>query len=219
MDLKVFITPGESICSECGEQLGRHAWITLIEDKGAFCPSCANLDHLILLPSGDAALTRRGSKYSTLLAVVLQWRWTRKRYERQGLPIEKSALQRAEQECLNDAEVRARRREREAGRRAELDQEYVMRFAARVRELFPHCPAGREQVIAEHACQKYSGRVGHSTGAKSLDEEFIRLVVIAHICDAETNYDEFLVQGMERREARGAVQNEIDKVLMRWQAI
>lgn len=25
MDLKVFITAGESVCSECGEQLGRHA--------------------------------------------------------------------------------------------------------------------------------------------------------------------------------------------------
>lgn len=219
MDLKVFITTGESVCSECGEQLGRHAWITLIEDKGALCLSCADMDHLVFLPSGDAALTRRGSKYSTLSAVVLQWSRARKRYERQGLLIEESALQRAEQECLDDTEVRARRREREAERRAEMDQEYTSRFAERVRELFPNCPTGREQVIAEHACQKYSGRVGRSAGAKNLDEEFIRLAVIAHIRHAETNYDEFLAQGMERREARGAVQNEIDKVLMRWKEI
>lgn len=177
------------------------------------------MDHLVFLPSGDAALTRRGSKYSTLSAVVLQWSRTRKRYERQGLLIEESALQRAEQECLDDTEVRARRREREAERRAEMDQEYTSRFAERVRELFPNCPTGREQVIAEHACQKYSGRVGRSAGAKILDEEFIRLAVIAHIRHAETNYDEFLAQGMERREARGAVQNEIDKVLMRWKEI
>jgi hypothetical protein len=27
-DLKVFITTGESSCSECGENLGRKAWIT-----------------------------------------------------------------------------------------------------------------------------------------------------------------------------------------------
>jgi hypothetical protein len=94
-----------------------------------------------------------------------------------------------------------------------------MRFAARVRELFPNCPAGRERVIAEHACQKYSGRVGRAAGAKSLNEGFIRLAVIAHIRHAETNYDEFLVQGMERREARGAVQDKIDQVLMRWKAI
>jgi hypothetical protein len=43
--------------------------------------------------------------------------------------------------------------------------------------------------------------------------------VIAHIRHAETNYDEFLAQGMERREARGEVQDEIDQVLARWQAV
>jgi hypothetical protein len=189
MDLKVFITTGQSVCSECGEELGRHAWITLVQDKGALCLSCADMDHLIFLPSGDAALTRRAGKYSTLSAVVLKWSRARKRYERQGLLVEEPALQRAEEECLADAEVRARRREREAERRAELDQEYVTRFAARVRELFPNCPSGHEQVIAEHACQKYSGRVGRSAGAKSLDEGFIRLAVIAHIRHAETKYD------------------------------
>ena len=71
MDLKVFITLQNAMCSECGEELGTHAWITLLENKGALCLSCADLDHLIFLPSGDAALTRRASKYSTLSAVVL----------------------------------------------------------------------------------------------------------------------------------------------------
>ena len=219
MDLKVFITTGESVCSECGEELGRHAWITLVEGQGAVCLTCADMDHLIFLPSGNAALTRRAGKYSTLSAVVLKWSRARKRYERQGLLVEEAALQRAEKECLADEEIRARRREREAERRAELDHEYVMRFAARVRESFPNCPAGREQVIAEHACQKYSGRVGRSAGAKNLDEEFIRLAVIAHIRHAETNYDEFVAQGMERREARSEVQDEIDQVLARWKAV
>ena len=219
MDLKVFITTGESVCNECGEELGRHAWITLVEGQGAVCLTCADMDHLIFLPSGNAALTRRAGKYSTLSAVVLQWSRARKRYERQGLLVEEAALQRAEQECLADEEIRARRREREAERRAEMDHEYVMRFAARVRELFPNCAAGREQVIAEHACQKYSGRVGRSAGAKNLDEEFIRLAVIAHIRHAETNYDEFLAQGMERRAARSEVQDEIDQVLARWKAV
>ena len=216
MDLKVFITTGESVCSECGEELGRHAWITLVEGKGALCLSCADMDHLIFLPSGDAALTRRAGKYSTLSAIVLQWSRARKRYERQGLLGEELALQRAEQECLADGEIRARRREREAERRAELDQEYVVRFAKRIRELFPHCPVGREQVIAEHACQKYSGRVGRSAGAKRLDEEFTRLAVIAHVRHSETNYDELLSRGMDRWLAREAVADEIDKILNDW---
>jgi hypothetical protein len=104
------------------------------------------MDYLIFLPSVDAALSRRARKHSTLSAVVLQWSRARKRYERQGLLVEEDALQRVEKECLIDEEIRVRRREREAERRAELDQGYVMRFTARVRELSPNCPAGREQV-------------------------------------------------------------------------
>ncbi len=54
MDLKVFISHQDSICAECGKQLGHHAWITLAEGKGALCLSCADLDHLIFLPTGDS---------------------------------------------------------------------------------------------------------------------------------------------------------------------
>jgi len=216
MDLKVFITNRDSTCDECGEHLGHHAWITLVEDKGALCLSCADLDHLVFLPSGDAALTRRSDKYSTLSAVVLKWSRVRKHYERQGLLVEEAALQRAEQECLDDADVRARRSEREAERRAEIDQEYVQHFAARVRELFPNCPDGRERVIAEHACQKYSGRVGRSAQAKNLDNEAILLAVIAHIRHAETKYDELMAGGMDRWSARNEVEDEIDQVLVSW---
>jgi hypothetical protein len=216
MDLKVFITTRESVCDECGEQLGHHAWITLVEGKGALCLSCADLDHLVFLPSGNAALTRRAGKYSTLSAVVLKWSRARKHYERQGLLVEEVALQRAEEECLADEDIRARRREREAERRVELDQEYIQRFAARVRESFPNCPTGREYIIAEYACQKYSGRVGRSASAKLLDEDAVRLAVVAHIRHTETNYDEFLSRGMERWEARNKVADDMDIVLERW---
>lgn len=216
MDLKVFIVKRDTTCAECGSELGRSSWITLVEEKGALCLSCADLNHLIFLARGDAALTRRAHKYSTLSAVVLEWSLARKRYERQGLLVQEQALQRAEQECLADSEVRARRREREAERRAELDQQYVMRFADRVREQFPNSPPGVEQVIAEQACQKYSGRVGRSAAAKNLDREAIHLAVIAHIRHNETNYDELLAKGYERWEARDRVKFDIDEVLERW---
>jgi hypothetical protein len=217
-ELKVFITTGDSSCSECGEQLGRHAWITLVEGQGALCLACADLDHLVFLPSGEAALTRRARKHSTLSAVVLKWSRARKRYERQGLLVEEQAIEQAEQECLADGEVRARRREREAARRAELDQEFASRFAARVRELFPHCPAGRETIIAEHACQKYGGRVGRSAAAKALDEQAVRLAVIAHVRHVETDYDALLTQGYERSEARTQVHDAVARILARWEA-
>jgi hypothetical protein len=216
MDLKVFITTHEAACSECGEELGQHAWITLMEGKSPVCLDCADLGHLVFLPSGDAALTRRAGKYSTLSAVVLRWSRARKRYERQGLLVEEAGLPRAEQECLADADARERRREREAERRAELDQEYVARLAGRVRALFPGCPEGREKEIAEHACLKYSGRVGRSASAKDLDEEAVRLAVIAHIRHTETGYDQLLGQGTERWQAREEVHDDISQVLERW---
>ncbi len=106
-DLKVFISTSDSLCDECREDLGRRAWITLTQDQGALCLACADLDHLVFLPSGDAALTRRARKHSTLAAVVLKWSRARKRYERQGLLVEEQALEEAERECLADSESRA----------------------------------------------------------------------------------------------------------------
>jgi len=215
-DLTVFISSRDSVCDECGEELGRKAWITLTENKEALCLSCADLDHLLFLPAGDAALTRRSRKHSTLVAVVLKWSRARKRYERQGLLVEAKALAQAEQECLADSEARARRREREAARRAELDERYVAGFAQRIREMYPGCPPGREGVIAEHACRKYSGRVGRSAAAKSLDEKAIRLAVIAHIRHVETDYDALLAGGYDRQEARAQVESAVRRALARW---
>lgn len=216
MEQTVFITRREATCCECKEDLGRSAWITLVEDKGAVCLACADLDHLVFLPSGDAALTRRARKHSTLSAVVLEWSRTRKRYERQGLLVEAKALELAEEECLADSQVRERRRAREAERRAELDQQYVTEFAKRVRQMFPGCPEGREMVIAEHACRKYSGRVGRSAAAKSFDPEAIRLAVSAHVRHYETNYDDLLAKGWERWAARDEVKHQVADVLNKW---
>jgi hypothetical protein len=35
---------------------------------------------------------------------------------------------------------------------------------------------------------KYSGQVGRSAGAKSFEEEMVRLAVMAHVRHRETNY-------------------------------
>lgn len=217
-ELKVFISNRESTCGECGELLGSKAWITLAGEKGALCLACADLDHLIFLPSGDVALTRRARKHSILSAVVLKWSRARKRYERQGLLVEAQGLEKAEEECLADSDVRERRREREAARREVCDRQYMAQFAARVRALFPGCPRGREREIAEHACLKYSGRVGRSASAKALDEEAVLFAVIAHVRHRETKYDELLARGYDRWEARAVVEEAVRQVLQRWEA-
>lgn len=77
-----------------------------------------------------------------------------------------------------------------------MDLEYLGRFAERLRELFPGCPDGEETIIAEHACLKHSGRVGRSQAAKTLDEQAVRLAVIARIRHAHTDYDLLLSMGI-----------------------
>ncbi len=217
-EIKVFISNRDSVCDDCGENLGRGAWIHLAGEREALCLSCADLDHLVFLPAGDAALTRRSKKHSLLWAVVLKWSRARKRYERQGLLIEEEALVRAETECLEDAEIRARQRERAAVRRAEVDRRFVGDFASRVRELYPSCPARREDLTAEHACRKYSGRVGRSAEAKNLEENAIHLAVQAHVRHRETDYDRHLARGHDRLDARAAVGTQVARVLDAWRS-
>jgi len=216
-DLVVFITTSESKCDECGEDLGKGSWIFLTPEKKALCLSCADMDYLVFLPSGDAALTRRSRKHSRLSSVVVRWSRARKRYERQGLLVEEDALAQAETECLADENVRAMRRQRSALRRAELDDEFVQKFAHRIRRQYPGCPDGIETVIAEHACFKHSGRIGRTAAAKNFEEPAIRLAVIAHIRHTETPYDELLAKGFDRHWARGEIQDRVAEVLAAWE--
>jgi hypothetical protein len=132
------------------------------------------------------------------------------------LLVEESALQQAEVECLADSEVRERRNERARERRAELDQQFIDQFAKRIRTLYPSCPQGREQTIAEHACLKYSGRVGRSAAAKSFADEAVRLAVTAHVRHRETNYDSLLAKGWFRGEARAQVRERVEVLLANW---
>jgi hypothetical protein len=94
-DILVFIVRRDTECSECGEELWRGSFLFLEKDK-ALCLSCADLDHLEYLSSGDAALTRRSIKYSKIHARVLKWSKTRNRYERQGILVEPEAIEKAE---------------------------------------------------------------------------------------------------------------------------
>jgi len=213
----IFSIVRDSTCAECGSELGKGRFIR-IEGERALCLACADLDHLVFLPRGDTALTRRATKYSTLWAVVVRFSRSRKRYERQGVMVEESAMERADRECLVDTETRALARERAAERRAELDEEYVKAFAQCVGELFPNCPPAEQYAIAEHACRKHSGRLGRSAVAKRFEADAVNLAVRANVRHAHTRYDELLVQGWNRGEARAEVESKVDEVLLRWRA-
>ena len=218
-DLVVFILRrASSTCGECGRELHRSSFIRLRGEKGALCLDCADLDHLEFLPRGDAAITRRSTKYSKLWAVVVEWSRSRKRYERQGILAEPEAIERALAESEADSDERARRRQREAERRESLDRKYVAEFAQAIREQFPHVPSGADIKIAEHACLKHSGRVGRSAAAKSFEPDAVFLAVRAHVRHAYTDYDELLFKYDDRHSARERVREKIETVLDDWRA-
>jgi hypothetical protein len=187
-----------------------------MDDAGPLCMACADLDHLAFLPAGDTALTRRATKASGLSAVVVRWSRSRKRYERQGVLVEEHALAVAEQQCLSDADARARRRERDQVRRASADEEFQARLAEKITQLFPGCPAGRAIAIAGHTGLRGSGRVGRSAAGRALDENAITLAVAASVRHQDTDYDTLLMSGLPRDAARGQVQPAIDRVLRVW---
>lgn len=202
-------------CSECGAEIDKGGLLRM-EDGKPLCMSCSDLDHLVYLPSGDVAVTRRSRKYSTLSAVVLRFSRSRGRYERQGLLIEEDALDRAEAESLSDEDKRRRAREKAAVIRDRADQKYVAEFAAKVSARYPKCPVDEAKTIAEHACVKYSGRVGRSAAAKDFDETMIDLAVRAHIRHTHTEYDDLLSRGEDRRDSRSRVLSHVEKVAAAW---
>src|ERR1700757_3745103 len=86
-DIVVFSILRESVCAECGRELLKGDFLRM-EAGRPLCLMCADLDHLVFLPRGDTALTRRASQHSTLRAVVVRFSRSRKRYERQGVLID-----------------------------------------------------------------------------------------------------------------------------------
>jgi hypothetical protein len=212
-DLVVINPVRDWTCTECqgtGDLL-------IMDDPGPLCLTCADMDHLVFLPSGDAALTRRAKKASGLSAVVVRWSRTRKRYERLGLLVEEAALEQAEQQCLADEDVRMRRRERDRERRAAEDVKLQARMVTEIRRLFPHCPAGRAEAIARHTSLRGSGRVGRSAAGRALDEQAVTLAVVASVRHEDTAYDSLLMSGIGRDEARDRIRPAVDHVLAAWE--
>lgn len=216
-DILVFqlATQGDSKCDECGRELWKGNLLRKEGPRG-LCIDCADLGHLAFIPAGDACMTRRATRYSSLRAIVLRFSRTRKRYERQGILVTEEALARAEEACLDDAEVRERRSAADAERRAELDAEYVRKFADEIRNRYPGAPAEVPETIAAHACLVHSKRIGRTANAKDFDPGAIDLAVQAHVRHRWTKYDALLTDGVDRLDARAQVREATDAVLAQW---
>jgi hypothetical protein len=189
-----------------------------MEDAGPHCLTCVDLDHLVFVPAGDAALSRRARKASGLSAIVVKFSRSRRRYKRQGILVEPEALKLAEQQCLGDEDARRERRERDQLRCETEDLVFQARLAAEILRLFPGCPERRAEQIAVHAGQRGSGRVGRSAAGRGLDDKAITLSVVASVRHEDTEYDRLLMAGVPRMEARERVRSAVDRVLDVWRA-
>jgi hypothetical protein len=211
-ELVVIAALNDWTCTACGGT----GDLLIMDAPGPLCLVCADLDHLVFLPAGDAAVTRRAKRASGLSAVVVRFSRTRRRYERQGLLVEEKALEHAEQECLADEEARARRRLREAERRGREDADLRERLAAEILRLYPGCARQRAEGIARHTAARGSGRVGRSAAGRALDPAAVELAVLASVRHEDTAYDDLLMSGVERAEARERVRAEAERLLERW---
>lgn len=184
-DLVVAMPLKDWTCTDCAGT----GDLLIMEGPGPLCLACADLDHLVYLPSGDAALTRRAKKASGLSAVLVRFSRTR------------------------------RRREREEARRADRDLAFDAAMAAVIVRLFPGCPTTRAETIAHHAGARGSGRVGRSAAGRALDPRAVTLAVAASVRHEDTGYDELLMSDVPRRdEAREQVRSEVQRILASSQA-
>jgi hypothetical protein len=190
-DLVVVQPVKEWTCGQCGGTGG----LLIMEGDGPLCLTCAEMDHLVFLPSGNATLSRRARKASRLSAVVVRWSRTRKRYERQGLLVEEAALEQAEAACQVDDDVA-----------------FSKRMTAEIERLFPGCPPERALAIARQAGR----RAGGKGAATMLDDEVVVLAVLASVRHEDTPYDELLMAGVPREEARERVRARVERVMTRW---
>ena len=137
--------------------------------------------------------------------MVVRFNRSRKRRERQGLLVERAAIEQAERECLSDEDARARRRERDRVRRAAADETFQVRLAGEIGTLFPGCPPERAVEISRHTAERGSGRVGRSAAGQALDADAVTRAVVASVRHEDTAYDEMLMGGVPREEARARI--------------
>ncbi|MFC3576227.1 DUF2293 domain-containing protein [Streptomyces yaanensis] len=200
----------------CAECRSGPLSLLVLEEGAPRCLDCADLGHLVFLPRGDTALTRRSREASGLSAVVVRFNRRHGRYERQGVLVEEAALALAEERCLADAEARRRRRVRDARRRAVEDARFTEVFAREIQRLFPGCPAERARAIAAHASVRGSGRVGRSAAGRALSPGAVTAAVRASARHTETPYDQLLMAGVPRHEARRRIASSVERVLREW---
>ena len=203
-------------CAKCGCRIPEKVPLIIRHDDSKFCLDCDGLDNLEFLPSGNTALTVRTKRLCPNAIPVVEWNARRKRDEQRGILADPVQINNARELCVQDESARASRRVVAAKKRELVDADYRKTFAAEIRKLFPSMPREREFAIADHACEKHSGRVGRTAMAKEFSQKMIELAVAAHIRHIETDYDRLLAHGTKRTDARESISSLVRGYMALW---
>ncbi|MGW0335091.1 DUF2293 domain-containing protein [Streptomyces sp. NPDC003011] len=99
------------------------------------------------------------------------------------------------------------------GRRRTRDAQTRSRGAGEIRRLFPGCPGQRAREIAAHASVRGSGRVGRRAARRALSEGTVVSAVVASVRHVDTPYDQLLMSGVARHQARRRIVGMVEAVL------
>lgn len=191
--LKVFASWLVWFCANCG---GIH---DLILDDSGLCRDCAGLGHLVFLPSGAAALTRRTVKAASTSAVVLR---ANTRNVRHGILADQRAIELAALQCLRDQQYLSG-----------VGEEIRRDIADAIRAEFPGCPPPRADAIAYDAAVR---RRNARSGAR--DPGYIHEIVQDSVRRVDTEYDDLSLTGLDRVEAERRTQAQVDDALDTWRS-
>jgi hypothetical protein len=92
----------------------------------------------------------------------------------------------------------------------------VARMTQAILELFPSCPAEAARAIAAHTAARGSGRVGRTSAGTALEPEALTAAVVAAIRHNHTRYDQLLMRGWNRNDARDTVRDAIERIIESW---
>ena len=195
----IFQNLREAQCSECGAEIEQGSLLSM-ELEQPLCLQCARLDDLEFLPSSDAALTRRASKYSGRVVRPFASAGHGGVTRRKGILVETSGLEKAGARMPGRTPTNAPWRGHvepsgDKSRMSELAAQMIKQIAI----LFSGCcPASEVADIAEHTARRGSGRVGRTEAGRNLEESALTLAVVAAIRHKHTRYDELLASGVDR---------------------
>lgn len=92
-DQSVYVLTRAARCFNCDKRLEPGDLARLqegVDEQEVICGQCAKLDGLVVVPSGNAKVTRSAKKLAKTCYVILKWSELWKTYERQGLLIDEA---------------------------------------------------------------------------------------------------------------------------------